>query len=273
MRPRPFPTCAHRSRTASALVGLRHLLRQPLPDPPYLVDDLRFVRLSTGAPSLLYFVHPDVPLRRHSSPGDPPLVLRRSSSRCRAPCTARRPGRWSAGARGVDPNAFSGSRPSRAASSGVSSCFANSASMTCASRSVVDRFTFLFFAVTLPVLADSLYPLPGCGSRSPLSVLSCTLSVSQLLERGSALLGHTQGSLEVVVASVAGDESEDHRRGRAEDQLGSSPGWDSAVVVARSYRLLGHCRGTDRRKPRLHRHDLPEAAAGPLCAVVVLRES
>ena len=53
---------------------------------------------------------------------------------------------------------------------------------------------------------------------------------------------------------------------------GLLPRGDGALVVASADRLLGHHRGADRRKPRVHRHDLPEAAAGPVCAVLVPRE-
>ena len=53
---------------------------------------------------------------------------------------------------------------------------------------------------------------------------------------------------------------------------GASPTWDGTLVVASTNRLSGHHRSADRDKPRVHRHDLPEAAAGSVFAVVVPRE-
>ena len=138
-------------------------------------------RASRAYPSLSLCSSPPVTsLPSSSSVGVFPMMI--VIPRARQSSSARSMvGRWPRP--NSDRNAFAGRRAARAASSAVSCCLSSSALMTCAKRSVADRFTVLFLAVMvssrrsphcLRRLVGGLTRCPSVGGsrRSPFGALA-----------------------------------------------------------------------------------------------------
>ena len=123
-------------------------------------------RASRAYPSLPLFSSPPVTSLPSSPVGLFPMII--VSPRARHSSSARSMvGRWPRA--NSERKALDGRRAARAASSALSSCLSSSALMTCAKRSVADRFTVLFlgFMVSSRCSPHCLRRLVGGLTRCP----------------------------------------------------------------------------------------------------------